>query len=590
MAKRSQGEWLVLALLALLTFAVYAQVASHQFLNYDDGQSIYENAHVRRGLDPTSVAWALTSAELGWYPLTWLSHMAGVELWGIRAGMHLLLNALLHLASACLLFLALRRLAISRWASAFVAALFAVHPMHVESVAWASERKDTLSTLFILLALLFYASDPSRKTRVALAMAASLASKQMYVTFPVVLLLLDFWPLNRLRDLRARVLEKLPLFALSIAGSAIAFLGQRNLHALRSTAMVPLPERFANASVAYCRYLGKLFLPVKLALPYPWTPIATTTAIAAALLLVAITIVCVRLAKRAPWLVTGWLWFVIVLIPVIGIVQIGAQPLADRYTYFAYIGLFLAIACSIPQRALPAIATALVLACTALAYRQVGYWKNSETLFAHAIAVTPPNAQAHYLLGQTLELTDPDRAIPELRNAISLVNAPATPDWYAQAFVGIGSAELTKARAMPPTSPARETLIVDAQSQFRRALQIDANAEHAQNNLAVAELMLAQGRASAHVTRAVALSQQQRFDEALVEYRNAVAAFPTSAEPHVYLALGLLQAKQPREAAQELLRAKQLDATAANALITSALRLPPDARNLDAIAAQLARR
>lgn len=591
----TRREWTIVALLALLTFAVFGQVASHGFLNYDDGQFISENTHVLRGLGPDSLDWALTSAEIGWYPLTWLSHMLDVELFGARAGMHHLMNALLHLASAWLLFAALRLLTRAPWTSAFVAALFAVHPMHVESVAWASERKDTLSTLFIMLALLFYARDPRRRLPVALAMAASLAAKQMYVTFPVMLLLLDFWPLGRLRtarDLVARAIEKMPLFALSIAGSAIAIIGQRNLHALRSTAIVPLSERFANAAVAYCRYLGKLFVPMDMALPYPFAPIATMTAVAAILLLVAITIVCVVAARRMPWLLTGWLWFAIVLVPVIGIIQIGGQAMADRYSYFAYVGLFLGIAFTatslpIPRNVLAIAAAAIVVASAAVAFRQAGYWKDSETLFTHAIAVTGDNPQAEYLLGQTLELSDPDRALPHLRRSIALIDRRATPDWYAQAFVGIGSAELAKARPMPAASPERATLIRDAAAQFERALRIDANAAHAKNNLAVAQQMLAQGAAAAHLAAAVTLAQQHRVEEALIEYRKAIDAAPDSAEPHVYLALGLLQAKRNDDALAELFRARRLDAAAANRVITLVFRLPENPRNLDAIITRL---
>lgn len=564
-------EWGITALLAVLTFAVFGQTLSHRFVNYDDGQFIYENAHVLAGLSADSIGWALTSAEIGWYPLTWLSHMLDVALWGQRAGMHLLTNALIHGFTVCLLFAALRRLTQAVWPSAFVAALFAIHPMHVESVAWASERKDTLSTLFIVLALLFYARDPRRKLAVALAMAASLGAKQMYVTFPAVLLLLDWWPLGRLRNAReftSRVREKLPLFALSLAGSVVAVVGQRNLNALQSTSTISFGQRFANAAVAYCRYLGKLFLPIDMALPYPFAPIETGTAVAATLLLLAITAACLIAARRLPSLLMGWLWFLGVLVPVIGIVQIGGQALADRYSYFAYIGIFIAIAFAatalpIPRNALAAIAAVIVVAAAAVAFHQVRYWKDSEALFTHAIAVTGVNAQAEYLLGQTLQMTQPDRAIPHLKKAIEIVegsNATSKPDWYAQSFVGIGTAELMKARDLPPAAPARDALIRDAQAQYNRALQVDPNAAHAKNNLAVAAAMLQQGRP---------------------------ATTTDSAEVHVFAALRLIQAKRRGEALAELQKAKAMDAAQANAVLTRTLRLQENPSNLDLLISQL---
>lgn len=500
-------EWTIVALLAAVTVAVFGQVASHGFLNFDDGQFIYENGTVLQGLSRSSIAWAITSADIGWYPLTWLSHMLDVSLWGTRPGAHLLMNALLHLVSACLLFAALRRLTGKSWPAAFVAALFAIHPMHVESVAWASERKDTLSTLFAMLALFFYARDPRRKLPIALVLAASLAAKQMYVTLPALLLLLDWWPLGRLRnlrDLRPRVVEKLPLFALSVAGSAIAVVGQRNLNALQSSATIPLGHRFANALVSYCRYLGKLFVPVDLALPYPYEPISGAKVAAATLLLLAITAGCLLAARRLPALLAGWLWFVGTLVPVIGVVQIGAQPLADRYSYFAYVGIFIAVAYSavalpIPRKVLVAAGTLAVAIYAAVAFHQVRYWKTSETLFAHAIDVTRDNAQAQYLLGQALQMADPDRAIPHLRRSVEILERTASagtvsPDWYAQCFVGIGTSELVKARSMPVTSQSRTTLITDAKTQFQHALRINGETPHAKNNLGVADQMLAEGR------------------------------------------------------------------------------------------------
>jgi protein O-mannosyl-transferase len=480
----------IIALLAAITLAVFGQVVRHEFLNYDDGLFIYQNAYVMRGLTGPSIDWAITSASLGWYPPTWLSHMLDVELWGTRAGAHLLMNMLIHLISALLLYRALRHMTSAAWPSAIVAALFAIHPMHVESVAWASERKDTLSTLFAMLTLLVFAVAPQRRIILAITFALSLMAKQMYVTLPFVLLLLDYWPLQR----RPRFKEKVPLFVLSAIGCVVAVVGQRNLHAVQSAEILPLATRVANALVAYVRYLGKLFVPIDLAVLYPMQTISATQAIAAALLLAAITIVAIRLRTAAPYLLVGWLWFVGTLIPVIGIVQIGTQAIADRYTYFPYVGLFIAIVWGLrsllPERILMAGASIAIVLLAVVSFRQVGYWKNTETLFRHTLRVTPPNALAEYSLGQALQLTQPDRAIFHLRRSIELRHQDrlTPPEVEAQAYVGLGTSLLMKARPLPAGSQ-RDAIIDEAVAQYDRALAIDPNAEHAKNNIAVANQM-----------------------------------------------------------------------------------------------------
>jgi tetratricopeptide (TPR) repeat protein len=476
--------------LAVLTLLVFGQVTTHQFLNYDDGQFIYENPHVSRGLTAESIGWAISSTEIGWYPLTWLSHMLDVDLWQTRAGMHLMTSVALHFLSACLLFLALQTMTRATWQSAFVAALFAIHPAHVESVAWVSERKDTLSTVFAMLAIYFYATAPERKWRVFVAMALSLMAKQMYITLPFVLLLLDFWPLQR-RGLRNLIVEKLPLFALTVFGAVMAVVGQRNLTAMQSIETVPLGLRLSNAAVSYVRYIGKFFAPVHLAALYPMQPIPPALAVGAVILLLAISIAAFYFRNDMPWLFTGWFWFVGTLVPVIGIVQIGIQSIADRYTYFSFIGLSIAIAWSIPRRALIPVAAIVTLAFTAIAFRQAGYWRDSETLFAHTLAVTPPNALAEYTLGQTLEMTKPEQAIAHLRRGIELVEQMrgADPHWHAQVYVGLGTAIMMRARPLPP-GPQRTAEINDAIAQFQRALAIDPAAPHAKNNIALAQQWL----------------------------------------------------------------------------------------------------
>jgi len=598
----TERDWWVVGALLVPTLLVFGQIAGHAFLNYDDGQFIYENEAVRSGLNATSIGWALTSASIGWYPLTWLSHELDVQLWGLQPAGHLLMQLVLHAANAIVLFLALRRMTGASIRSGFVAALFAVHPTHVESVAWASERKDTLSTLFALLALYVYASRNDSKRRqivVAVLLAASLMAKQMYVTLPFLLFVLDWWPLRR----GLRIAEKVPLIALSVAASLIAFIGQRNLKALQSVAALPMSARLGNALDGYLRYLGKLFWPSRLGVPYPMTDVPPSDVFGAVVILAAITAAAWWLRHRAPYFLAGWLWFLGVLVPVIGIIQIGPQSIADRYTYFSYIGLFIAIVWAaaelIPARAAMAIGATAVLLLAGTAWNQTRYWKDSETLFQHSIAVTPPNPLAEYSIGQALQLTSPDRALPHLERAIALVqdslrthpNHPA-PEWYAQSYVAMATAKMVKAREAPLTE--RAPLLDSAERDLHAALKIDPTAAHAENNLKVAAVMRAQliprsADVDLLLTTGTALSQQGKYEEAVAQFRKATEAAPQSVEAHAYLALGLIQAKRNHEAVSVLEHAAKIDARQANEIVTRALQLPPDDANLRNLISSAAR-
>ncbi len=597
----TKANALIVLSIAVLTVAVFAQVVTHQFINYDDGLFVFENEHVKQGLHTDSLRWAWTSAEIGYYPLTWMSHMTDVSLFGMNAGGHLAMALLLHVVSGCLLFFALLRMTAAPMRSAFVAALFAIHPLHVESVAWVSERKDTLSTLFGVIALLIYAMPRTarRDLAVALALAASLLAKQMLVTLPFLLLLLDYWPLRR----PLKIIEKLPLFLIAGGGIVLAITGQRNLNAVQSTAVLPLAARIENALIAYAKYIEKLIWPVDLAPIDPLTSPSFAAAAFAFVLLTAITFAAWSLRKRAPYVLVGWLWFVGTLVPVIGIVQIGAAGMADRYTYFPSIGFFLAIvwgiADLIPAR-VAAIAGAIVVAIFAVtAHVQVSYWKNTETLFEHTLAVTGPNPVAEYVLGQSLQTEEPDRAIPHLRRAIELTEASlrATPnspkpDLYAQSHVGIGTALLTKAKSASE-GQEKSKLIDDAASEYEAALRIDPNAGNAQRNLALARSMRtnvvqnAQAQVDRFIDAGVALSQHKQQDAAIAEFRKAVGADPSSLEAHVYLGIGLAQGRQNAEAASELRKAQRIDASRANRFVTGILRLPQNATNLDRLVQQL---
>jgi tetratricopeptide (TPR) repeat protein len=418
-----------LALLAILvaTLAVYAQVVSFGFVSWDDPLYVISNAHVKQGLSLDNAAWAMTARDdSNWLPLTWLSHMLDVDLFGAWAGGHHATNLLLHAIDTALLFALLAAATRERLASAFVAALFALHPLHVEVVAWISQRKELLSTGFGLLAILAYVSwtrrgGALRYAGLLLAFSASLAAKPMFVTLPFALLLLDYWPLDRTRggtrSWTRLALEKLPLFALSAATSAIAFTAQQ---IARSHAPeVSLSLRIANAAVAYFRYIGLALWPSPLSVLYPhpyaarlggegWSPVAVAAAFAALLGITA----AVLLARRRRYLAVGWLWFLGTLVPVIGLVQIGPQGLADRYTYVPLIGPFIALAWAArdaiaalgAQRGVRAAAWALALlvlgAAGVASHARASVWHDSESLYLASLAATPRNPVLLYNLAR----------------------------------------------------------------------------------------------------------------------------------------------------------------------------------------------
>jgi tetratricopeptide (TPR) repeat protein len=433
-ALRGSGRWWTAAALALSTTLLFARSAWQPFILFDDVHYLAENPMVLRGLSWSGVRWAFTTFYFGnWHPLTWLSYQLDVQLFGLDAGALHLESALLHGANAALLFLALDRMTGARGRSAAVALLFAVHPLRVESVAWAAERKDVLSTLFGLLALIAYtryAARPGarRYALVAVSFALSLLAKGMWVTFPLLLLLLDVWPLRRLPrwsaagdagagrfppvSLRRALLEKLPLLLLSAAASAVTVLAQAQGGAVAGL-QLGLGARAANALVAYARYLAKLSWPSGLAVMYP-LPLDGYPAwqvAGSAALLAAVGAAATWQLRRRPWLLVGWCWFLGALVPVIGLVQVGAQAMADRYTYLPSIGLTVALvwaahealgalARAAAARRLLTAAVALLLA--ALTWRQLGLWSDQVTLFEHAIAVTGPNSRAQGNLANAL--------------------------------------------------------------------------------------------------------------------------------------------------------------------------------------------
>jgi tetratricopeptide (TPR) repeat protein len=430
---------LIALLLALVTLAVYLPVRTHSFVNYDDPDYVTENPFVKNGLTWPDIRWAFTAFHASnWHPLTWLSHMADCELFKLNPGGHHLVNVLFHAANSVLLFALLLRLTEKIWPSAMVAALFAWHPLHVESVAWIAERKDVLSTFFALLALLSYVKFVKENCRrsfcfALLFFALGLMSKPMLVTMPFVMLLLDYWPLQRfpLSAFRFPLLtEKIPFFLLTIASCIVTYFAQRN-EAVASLAKVPLQLRFENSITAYTSYLFKTFWPTHLSVFYPlpgqipWPAVAG----AAAFLIFVSALVWLE-RKRNPWLLVGWFWFAGTLVPVIGLVQVGDQAMADRYTYFPLIGIFIAVTFAFEkwtnsfrfQKIAEVVASVVILsACLALTENQLRYWRDSESLFTHALAVTKDNALAHLNLGAAFqENRKPAEALAQYQQALAL--------------------------------------------------------------------------------------------------------------------------------------------------------------------------
>ncbi len=459
---------LVCLLLAGAILLPYLQVKDHGFITLDDPMYVTENHEVQAGLTWQGVKWAFTTMQSSnWHPLTWLSHMLDCRLYGLHPPGHHMTNVAFHLADTILLFLFLARLTRALWPSALVAALFALHPLHVESVAWVSERKDVLSAFFWLTtmwAYAGYAAAPSlrRYLPVLLSFTLGLLAKPMLVTLPFVLLLLDFWPLGRIPGgpapglteaedpglvpargvYRRLLLEKIPLLALVAVSCLITMVVQADTGAMMPLAVMPLGPRIANALVAYVKYIVKLFWPYPMVFFYPLAPVPWWQAAVAGLALLALSTFLLYRARRYPYLAVGWFWYLGTLVPVIGLVQVGGQAMADRYAYIPFIGLFIMVAWGVSEltagrrhRQVVAATGAFmaILACLLSTWVQAGYWRNSETLFNHALQVDRNNYMAYHHLGMALANEGKtDQAIAMYRNTLAL--APQ----YAPAYNNLG--------------------------------------------------------------------------------------------------------------------------------------------------------
>jgi len=519
--------WLPLGIcisLLALVWVVFGQTLRYDFVNYDDPRYVYQNPRITSGLNIGGIAWAFTHIHSeNWHPLTTTTHMLDCQLYGVNAGWHHFTNVLLHTVAVVLLFFALRCMTGALWRSAFVAAIFAVHPLHVESVAWIAERKDVLSAVFFMLTLLAYfhytrAPAIARYLLVVIVVALGLMSKPMLVTLPFVLLLLDYWPLGRIQaqpacgggQLLKLIVEKIPLIVLSAVSSMVTFLAQRG--AIGWTEQLPVLARISNAIVSYVVYIRQMFWPARLAVfyPHPENRLSIWEISLAFVILLGITMAAYVLRKKAPFLIVGWLWYLGMLVPVIGLVQVGWQGHADRYTYLPQVGLYIAVTWTVAdltrswrfQRILLGAGAIFILGAFSWRARvQTSYWRNSEALFTHALAVTENNDVALNNLGiLSLEKGQLDDAISKLEAAINVRpdNGPAH-DNLAKALLKKGRVaeamvhyrkfleiepQNVEARNILGTVLIQQGYVRDAIDQWQQALAIQPDNGNAASNLA----------------------------------------------------------------------------------------------------------
>jgi tetratricopeptide (TPR) repeat protein len=513
-------QWLICCVLSLITFAVYLPVVHHSFVEYDDQQYVTENPVVQAGLTWHGLIWAFGFHAGNWHPLTWLSHMMDCQIYGVWAGGHHLTNVLLHIANTVFLFLVLNRMTGFVWRSAAVAAIFAWHPLHVESVAWIAERKDVLCAFFWMLTLFLYvryAAKPSiaRYLSAFGSFILCLMAKPMAVTLPFVLLLLDYWPLNRISELvsyqpekilprfpqkswRQLIIEKIPFLLLTIAGCGLTLAAQQL--AIASTVGLPILQRLAHSLIAYNHYLLALFIPINLAVYYPYQiQISRLTVAFSVIIPGLVTFLGIKNYQRRPYILVGWLWYLGTLIPVIGLVQVGDQAWADRYTYLPSIGLFILLIwflCGVIKnrimlQSIFVIVTILLITTTSI---QLGYWKNTRTLFEHTEKVTQNNYMAITVLGSLLAQEHKlDEAMEYYQKALSY-----QPDFpKAHFFLGNALAEQDK--------------LDEAIAEYQKALWFRPIEEQT------------------HIFIGMALAKQKKYDEAIAHYNAALKLNPDSA-------------------------------------------------------------
>jgi tetratricopeptide (TPR) repeat protein len=617
------------ALVALIA-AVFGQVVSHEFTSFDDPNYVYEEPQVFQGLSWGGVKWAFTTFTMGhWHPLTWLSLMANASMFGMNGGAFAAFNVLLHMVATVFLYLAVRELTGSRWASAFVAALGAIHPAHVESVAWVAARKDVVSGAFGFAALFVWARWVHKRTAGLYALflllfALSLLGKATFIVLPALLLLLDVWPLDRWsrRDAGRLLLEKVPVFILAFPVSLLAGTAQRVAGAMTSTDLLPLSIRIQNAIVSYLRYLGKLLWPENLSFFYPYQFFVDTTTVAICLaVLLIVSAAALFSIRRYPWFFTGWFWFVIAFSPVIGLFQSGMQLIADRYTYLPFTGPFLVLAWGahhaaqrmrIPPRAMAVAAGVLIAILSVKSFFQTSLWRDSYTLYTHGIEVVPNNGFAHFKLALLLrDRGDHAGKRAHLRQALEghkVTNRVPVGSrflrthyqaWYIDSELVLGAdlVEETKRLTALGDHAGAAAALKEATAVLEEATSIRTEAAEVKALLAAAYSLA--GRTAdaerlyqnavvsgeetydSHLNLGAVLSRQGKTAEALEQFRAAARLQPQSIEPLIYLGLGLVQAGDRDGAIEQLTLAKQKDPAESNRFLTNALRLPPKPTNLD---------
>jgi tetratricopeptide (TPR) repeat protein len=528
--------------LVLVTFGIYCQASDHDYINFDDPSYIINNPHVTSGLTIDNIDWAFTSIHASnWHPVTWLSHMLDIEFFGAQPKWQHLVNVIFHLLNTLLLYLLLFRTTGAHWKSSFVAGLFALHPLHVESVAWIAERKDVLSAFFFFITLHLYhlyviRPSYSRYILSLIAFSIGLMSKPMLVTLPFILLLMDYWPLQRLSFSKKNehpspttqnnknnslllkiMMEKLPFLALSVISSIITFYAQSRGGAVAKIKLVPISFRFLNSLVAYANYIFKMILPRNLSVIYPLPDTITILqGLAAGSLLAVISTLSIRMGRRHPYLIVGWLWYIGMLVPVIGLVQVGRQSMADRYTYLPLTGLFIIVAWGVPSilqnwryrnMLLSIMSVLLLFTYSLLTWLQIGYWKNSVTLFRHATEAISKNHVAYNLLGSTYTQSGMlDEAISNYSEALRI-----SPE-DEEAISGIGIAL------------AKKGDLEGATSYFRKAVYLEPNSAECHSNLGFA------------------LSQQGQVEDGIRHLLEAIRlqpGNPKNAEIHFHIGTSL---------------------------------------------------
>ncbi len=596
-------ELFICLFLILITLAAFSQVRNNKFINMDDNLYVTDNPHVREGLTFKGILWAFTSIYAGhWHPMTWLSHMIDYDLYGLNPGGHHMTNLLFHIANTLLLFLLLLRMTGTPWRSGFVAALFAIHPLHVESVAWVSERKDVLSTFFWMLAMgtyLFYVERPklNRYLSVVLCFILALMSKPMVVTLPFALFLLDYWPLGRLQfenrdntlsptisksinndrpkvSFLCLVLEKAPLFFLTALSSLFTILTHWGGGAVATLEKLPLQIRIENALISYVRYIAKMIWPNSLAVLYPYPIHLPFWEVAGAtFLLLIISVLGILAGRRHPYYIMGWLWYLGTLVPVIGLVQAGVQAMADRFTYIPLIGLFVIVAYGVPailagwhhRRVALVTAGSFLLSILMIStVLQVQCWQNSIRLFSHTLSLTVDNWIIHNNLGVTLFREGNEKeAFVHYKKALEI-----NPR-YVDARYNLGILLLQQGKDQ------------EAMPYFIEVLRLKPDKGEAHNNLGI--ILSKQGKGQeavghfseairinpnygeAHFNLGIALIQQGRNGEAIPHLREALRISPKDATIYNSVGVALSGQNQTREAIACYTRALQIDPDYADA-------------------------